>query len=271
MSPFLSRRPLVGSLRALTSAEMAAPICIAAARTGFLLAALHSVAERVNPRKARPPAPHGPRVLASAAGPHLPLLGEESRGLWGSARTRTPVSCDLFHSRGHARWLGQGERSCGSWRRRRAGRSSGQRGRDRVGWCACPRLTLFATEWSAARRKPVRAAAMHPGAANSADVKARRLPTSDRRKFPSAEIFEARATLREQRESAVGRRSANLQRPRLARRPPRTPPPPQPLQVCPRLLGIEECPHFLFTLLMQSREEQNHLRLCLLRRHEPLF
>ena len=46
-------------------------------------------------------------------------------------------------------------------------------------------------------------------AANSADVKARRLPTSGRRKFPSAEIFEARATLREQRESAVGRRSAN--------------------------------------------------------------
>jgi hypothetical protein len=31
------------------------------------------------------------------------------------------------------------------------------------------------------------------------DVKARRLPTSGRRKFPS-EIFEARATLREQRE-----------------------------------------------------------------------
>src|SRR6187549_831374 len=75
------RRPLVGSLRACSSAKMAAPGCIAAARTGFLLAALHSVAERVNPRKARPPTPHGPRVLASAAGPHLPLLGEESRGL----------------------------------------------------------------------------------------------------------------------------------------------------------------------------------------------
>src|SRR6188472_4526407 len=89
MSPFLSRRPLVGSLRALTSAEMVAPRGIAAARTGFLLAALHSVAERVNPRKARPPAPHGPRVPASAAGPHLPLLGEESRASRGSARTRT--------------------------------------------------------------------------------------------------------------------------------------------------------------------------------------
>src|SRR3954468_4211439 len=42
------RRPLVGSLRALTAAEMAALICIAAPRTGFLLAALHSVAKRVS-------------------------------------------------------------------------------------------------------------------------------------------------------------------------------------------------------------------------------
>ena len=70
MSPFLSWRWLVASLRALTSAEMAALECIAAARNGFLLAALHSVAERVNPRKARPPSPHCARVLASAARPH---------------------------------------------------------------------------------------------------------------------------------------------------------------------------------------------------------
>src|SRR6187399_1050003 len=172
MSPFLSRRPLVGSLRAVTSAEMVAPRCIAAARTGFLLAALHSVAERINPRKARPPAPHRPRVLASAVGPHLPLLGEESRASRGSARTRTPKSCDPFHSgatcRDGCRW----ERSCGSWRRRRAGWSSGQRGRDRVGWYACPRLTLFATEWSAARRKRPAAAVLPFSAAIFADVKA---------------------------------------------------------------------------------------------------
>ena len=32
---------------------------------------LHSVAERVNPRKARPPAPHGPRVLVSVGRPHF--------------------------------------------------------------------------------------------------------------------------------------------------------------------------------------------------------
>ena len=106
------------------------------------------------------------RVLASAAGPHLPLLGEESRASKGSARTRT-LSLAIYSTPGDIpRWLDEGERSCGSWRRRRAGRSSGQRGRDRIGWYACPRLTLFATEWSAARRKPVRAAAMHFGAAN---------------------------------------------------------------------------------------------------------
>src|SRR6187549_2115204 len=141
------------------------------------------------------------------------------------------------------RWLVNGERSCWSWRRRRAVRSSGKRGQHRVGWYACPRLTLFATEWSAARRKPIRAAAMHISATISADVKARRLPTSDRRKFPSAEIFEARATLREQRESAVGRRSANPDVPVCPKTAPHAPPPPQPDQVRPRLLGIEERPH----------------------------
>ena len=75
-----------------------------------------------------------------------------------------------------------------------------------VGGRAFRGLTRSATEWSAASRKPIRAAALHLSAAISADVKARRLPTSDRRKFPSAEIFEARATLREQSGSTLGRR-----------------------------------------------------------------
>ena len=149
-----------------------------------------------------------------------------------------------FHLGDMPRWLVNGERSCGSWRRRRAGRSSGQRGRDRLGWYACPRLTLFATEWSAARRKPIRAAVVHLSATISADVKARRLPTSDRRKFPSAEIFEARATLREQRESAVGRRISQPRRPRFPEDPHRTRLRHRNAQqVRPRLLGIEECPH----------------------------
>src|SRR5687767_16019993 len=72
------------------------------------------------------------------------------------------------------------------------GAVSGQTGTDRLGWFACPRLTLFATEWSAARRKPVRAAALHLSAAISADVKARRLPTSGRREFPSGNSRSAR-------------------------------------------------------------------------------
>ena len=69
------------------------------------------------------------------------------------------------------------------------------------------------------------------------------LPTSGRRKFPSPEIFEARATLREQRESAVGRRSA---KPHPVPVGPKTAPHASATatrEVCPHLLGIEECPH----------------------------
>src|SRR6187402_2897172 len=88
MSPFLSWRPLVGSLRALTSAEMAALGCIAAARTGFLLAALHSVAKRIRRR----PAYH----------PTQPVPARSSR--WAKrretrwrAKRRVPKACDLPH------------------------------------------------------------------------------------------------------------------------------------------------------------------------------
>ena len=119
------------------------------------------------------------------------------------------------------------ERSCWSWRRRRAVRSSGKRGQHRVGWYACPRLTLFATEWSAARRKPLRAAAMHISATISADVKARRLPTSGRRKFPSGNFRRARDFEGAKRVSR-GQAFRQPKKSPLARRPPRTPPPPQP-------------------------------------------
>ena len=53
-------------------------------------------------------------------------------------------------------------------------------------------LTRSATEWSAARRKPLRAAAMPLSASISADVKARRLPTSDTPKI-SVRKFSKRA------------------------------------------------------------------------------
>src|SRR5688572_7128966 len=176
------RRWLVGSLRALTSAEMAALKCIAAARSGFLLAALHSVAERVNPRKARPPAPHDPRVLASAGRPHLPLLGKECtapRAQQGPEhrvlRSFPPSGTQRDGSATETKLRIVAAEACGA--------VFGQTGTDRVGWYACPRLTLFATEWSAARKKPMRAAALHLSAAISADVKARRILTSGRQEM----------------------------------------------------------------------------------------
>ena len=107
------RRPLVGSLRALTSAEMVAPRGIAAARTGFLLAALHSVAERVNPRKARPPSPHCARVLTSATLPHLAGLGEE-RATPGSQVELERADLRSFHPGAQAAMARRWERSCGS-------------------------------------------------------------------------------------------------------------------------------------------------------------
>ena len=97
----------------------------------------------------------------------------------------------------------------------------GQTGTDRVEWYACPRLTLFATEWSAARRKPIRAAVVpirSPFLKTSKPVGFRRAAAENFR----PEIFEARATLREQRESAVGRRSAQPKTSPFARRPHRT-------------------------------------------------
>src|SRR4051812_4817539 len=118
---------------------MAAPGCIAAARECFLLAALHSVAERVNPRKA-PTGSACPGLLASAARPHCRC--------WEKSRTRTsPLA--IFPTLGaHAslaiergtELLAVAAQACGA--------VCGQTGTNHLGWYACPRLTLFATEWS---------------------------------------------------------------------------------------------------------------------------
>src|SRR6187402_277959 len=59
---------------------------------------------------------------------------------------------------------------------------------------------------------------------NFDDVKARRLPTSGRRKFPSGNFRSARDFEGAER---VNPRNARL-----------------PTQACPRLLEIEECPHY---------------------------
>ncbi len=128
----------------------------------------------------------------------------------------------------------------------------GQTGTDRLGWYACPWLTLFATEWSAARRKRPTAAALHFGAAISANLKAVRFRRAAAENF-RPEIFEARATLREQRESAVGRRIGKTSHvpvcPKTAPHASATATP----QVRPRLLGIEECPHYGFRVNRRSR------------------
>ncbi len=79
------------------------------------------------------------------------------------------------------------------------------RGQCGAGGRAFRGLTRSATEWSAARRKPIRAAALHFSAAISADVR----PVGFRRAAAEnfrPEIFEARATLRKQSGSTLGRR-----------------------------------------------------------------
>ena len=178
---------------------------------------------------------------------------EKSARLRGSARTRTP-SLAIFSTSGTYR---DGSRMGTELRivaaEARAVRSSGKRGQHRLRWYACPRLTLFATEWSAARRKPIRAAVVHLSATISADVKARRLPTSHRRKFPSGNFRSAR-DLREQRESAVGRRIANPKRPRLPEDRTARASATASNQVRPRLPGIEECPHFIALGCLRSRD-----------------
>ncbi len=78
---------------------------------------------------------------------------------------------------------------------------------------------------------------------NSADVKAVRFRRATAENF-RPEIFEARATLREQRESAVGRRITKPHLSPFARKTAPHASATATLQVRPRLLANEECPHF---------------------------
>ncbi len=156
---------------------------------------------------------------------------EKSARLQGPARTGTP-SLAIFSTPGTQRdgsAIGNGAAIVAA---EACGAVFGQTGTDRLGWYACPWLTLFATEWSAARRKRPTAAALHLRAAISANLKAVRFRRAAAENF-RPEIFEARATLREQRESAVGRRIGKPRMSPFARRPHRTPPPPQPLKPVP--------------------------------------
>ena len=96
MSPFLFWRSLVGSLRALTSAEMAALMCIAAARTGFLLAALHSVAKRVSRGQAYHPRWSRPRLPEDRPARLRPRNAPQPRPLLLANQ-----ECPHFHARYH--------------------------------------------------------------------------------------------------------------------------------------------------------------------------
>src|SRR5688572_31940533 len=81
----------------LTSAEMVAPICIAAARTGFLLAALHSVAKRVSRGQAYHPTrcPRLPEDRTARLRRHGPQLRSQFRAIAvcprGWKRSQDPV------------------------------------------------------------------------------------------------------------------------------------------------------------------------------------
>src|SRR4051812_7212756 len=139
MSPFLSWQPLVGSLRACSFAEMGAPKCIAAARTGFLLAALHSVAQRVSPAQPSPlrwSVPVGPQTAPHASAATIrssvPLYRAIAACPWVEWIARIGVLVLLFSRSG----------KCGLLRFLASG-PGGDGGRAFRG------LTRSATEWSA--------------------------------------------------------------------------------------------------------------------------
>ncbi len=192
---------------AFRSAEMAALKCNAAAVGRFLLAALHSVAKRVRRGQAYHPTRSVPVCPETA--PHASAATIRSSVL----RCRAIAVCPRGWKRSQDSvfWfllrpgVVHSSPSSGKWGRPALASTRGQCG---VGGRAFRGLTRSATEWSAARRKPLRAAALHLSAAISADVR----PVGFRRATAEnfrPEIFEARATLREQSGSTLGRRGAN--------------------------------------------------------------
>ena len=212
------RRPLVGILRAFTSAEMAALRCNAAARIGFLLAALHSVAKRVSHGQAYHPmrsvpvcpqtAPHASAATVGSSVPDCRAIARVSPRVERIARLGVLVlaepwePCTLLPA-------------SGKWGRAALASTRGPCG---AGGRAFRGLTRSATEWSAARRKPLRAAAIASQRSHFCRSQARRLPTSERqeRKWGHSSFPKQKGT--------------DLQ------------------QVCPLLpakRGNEECPHIL--------------------------
>ena len=150
---------------------------------GFFLTALHSVAKRIRHGQAYHPTrsvPVCPKDRTARLRRHDPQLRSGFRAIAGCPGwkgSQDPVFWFLLSPR-----VAHSSPSNGKWGRPTFASTRGPCG---VGGRAFRGLTRSATEWSAARRKPLRAAAMHLSAAISADVQARRLPTSGRRKFPS--------------------------------------------------------------------------------------
>ena len=154
---------------AFTSAEMVALKCNAAAVVRFLLAALHSVAKRVRRGQAYHPTRVCPRLPGDRTARlrrHDPQLRSRFRAIAvcprGWKRSQDSVfwfllSPGVVHS----------SPSSGKWGHPALASTRGPCG---AGGRAFRGLTRSATEWSAARRKPLRAAAMHFSAAISADV-----------------------------------------------------------------------------------------------------
>ncbi len=221
------RRSLVGSLRALTSAKLVIgeasrrPVW-ASSSPRSIRSQRESAVDRRTTRRALSPFARKTARHASAATirSSIPICRAIAVCPRGWKRSQDPVFWFLLRP-------GVVRSSPSSGKRGRAALAS-TRGQCGAGGRAFRGLTRSATEWSAARRKPLRAAALHLSAAISADVKARRLPTSGRRKFPSGNFRSAR--------DLEGAERVN---PRKAR-------PPTP-QLHPRLLAIEECPHFFTT------------------------
>ncbi len=183
-------------------------------RIGFLLAALHSVAERVNPRKARPPAPHGPRVLASAGRPHLPLLGKECTTPRAQREPEHRVLRSFPPSGtqrdGSATGNGAADRGGGGVR---CGLRANGDGAPRVVRLSmadslCDRMERGEEEAPDRRRVAFRRS-------HFCKPEGGPLPTSGRRKFPSGNFRSARDLEGAKRVSRGQAYRANLTRPRL--------------------------------------------------------
>jgi hypothetical protein len=203
------------------SAEMAALRCNAAARMGFFLAALHSVAKRVSRGQAYHPTwcvPVCPKTAPHASAATIRsfvLDSEPSRDVPGWKGSQDSVFWFLLKP-----GIAHSFPSSGKWGPSALASTRGPCG---AGGRAFRGLTRSATEWSAARRKPLRAAAMHLSAAISADVR----PVGFRR--ANAENFRPRKFSKRARLEGAERVNPRKARLRLSR---------------PRLLQRnEECPH----------------------------